>query len=138
MISSGIWFILKVYNGIDERYEYLVMGKIVLYIILVGLILLIGSAILPYVNKYFINSDLEEAALYGTKHSIEETQNFLNKKLKDRGLIFEPEELSISKNEYDTVTIRLTYKDKMSFFGIVLKELEFKSEVKEMNVKEIL
>ena len=114
------------------------MGKIVLYIILVGLILLIGSAILPYVNKYFINSDLEEAALYGTKHSIEETQNFLNKKLKDRGLIFEPEELSISKNEYDTVTIRLTYKDKMSFFGIVLKELEFKSEVKEMNVKEIL
>ena len=114
------------------------MGKIILYIILVGLILLIGSAILPYVNKYFINSDLEEAALYGTKHSIEDTQNFLDKKLKDSGLIFEPEKLSINKSEHNTVTIRLTYKDKMSFFSIVLKELEFKLEVKQMNVKDLL
>jgi hypothetical protein len=114
------------------------MGKIILYILLVGLILLIGSAIWPYVNKYFINSDLKEAALYGTKHSIEETQELLNKKLKDRGLIFKPEELSINKSEHKTVIIRLNYKDKMSFLGIVLKELEFKLEVKEMNVKEFL
>ena len=114
------------------------MGKIILYIVSIGLILLIGSAIWPYGNKYFITSDLKKAALYGTKHSIEETQSFLNEKLKERGLIFKPENLSINKNENKTVTIRLTYKDKISFFGIVLKELEFKLEVKEMYLKEFL
>ena len=114
------------------------MGKIILYIVSIGLILLIGSAIWPYGNKYFITSDLKKAALYGTKHSIEETQSFLNKELKKRSLIFKPENLSINKNENKTVTIRLTYKDKISFFGIVLKELEFKLEVKEMYLKEFL
>ena len=114
------------------------MDKIILYIVSIGLILLIGSAIWPYGNKYFINSDLERAALYGTKHSIEETRILLIKGLKERGLVFDPEKLQIDKNENKTVSIRLAYKDKISFFGIVLKELEFKLHVKERNVKEYL
>ena len=114
------------------------MGKIILYIVSIGIILLIGIVIWPYGNKYFITSDLKKAALYGTKHSVEETQSFLNKELKERGLIFEPEKLSINKNEYNTVTIRLIYKDKIGFLGIVLKELEFKLDVTQTYVKAIL
>jgi hypothetical protein len=112
------------------------MSKIIFYIVSIGLILLIGSAILPYWNKYFINSDLEAAALYGTKHSIEDTQRFLSEKMKEGGYVFNPEKLHIDKDDYNTVSIRLTYQDKISFFGIVLKELEFTLDVTERNIKE--
>lgn len=114
------------------------MGKIILYVVSLGLVLLIASAIWPYYKKYMIISDLENSAIYGTKHSIEETGSFLNKELKERDLIFDPENLSINKNEYNTVTIRLTYKDKIIFLGIVLKELEFKLDVTKKEVKTTL
>jgi hypothetical protein len=107
------------------------MGKIMFYIISLGLILLIGSAIYPYWNKYLITSDLEEAALYGTKHSVEDTQNLISKKIEERGYVFDPENLYVEKDDDNSVTIGLTYQDKISFLGIVLKELEFKLDVTE-------
>jgi hypothetical protein len=107
------------------------MGKIIFYIISIGLILLIGSAIYPYWNRYLITSDLEEAALYGTKHSVADTQILLSKKIEARGYVFDPENLQIKKDEDDTVTIGLTYLDKISFLGIDLKELEFTLDVTE-------
>ena len=85
-----------------------------------------------------INSDLESGALYGTKHSIEDTERFLSKKLKERRFVFDPEKLSIDKNEYNAVTIRLTYQDKITFLGIVLKDLEFQLDVTQRDVKQTL
>ena len=112
------------------------MGKIILYIVSIGLILVIASALWPYWNKYLINSDLKAAALYGTKHSIEETQRFFNTKMQKRGYVFDPAKLYIAKDENKTVSIKLTYKDKISLFGFVLKELEFKLNVTERYLKE--
>ena len=114
------------------------MQKLILYVVSFGVALLIVSALWPYGNRYFINSDLKKAALYGTKHSIEDTERLLIKELKEKRFNFDPEKLSIDKNENNAVTIRLTYQDKISFFGIVLKELEFKLDVAERNVKEYL
>lgn len=111
------------------------MDKIILYIVSIGLILLIACAIWPYANSYFIRSDLKKAALYGTKHSIEDTKIFLDKELEERRLNFNPEELHIEKDEYNTVLISLIYKDEISFLGIVLKELEFKLKEKEREAK---
>jgi hypothetical protein len=107
------------------------MGKIIFYIISIGLILLIGSAIYPYWNRYLITSDLEEAALYGTKHSIADTEKLIGKKIEERGYAFDPENLLIEKDEDKSVTIGLTYQDKISFLGIDLKELEFTLDVTE-------
>ena len=114
------------------------MGKIIFYIVIIILILLAGSMIWPYWNKYLITSDLKAVALYGTKHSIEDTQNFLDKKIEEKGYAFDPEDLDIKKDENDTVSITLTYQDKISLFGIVLKELEFTVDVKQRFVKEVM
>jgi hypothetical protein len=112
------------------------MSKTIFYIVSIGLILLVGFAIWPYWNKYCINSDLKTAALYGTKHSIEDTQRFLSEKIKERGYVFDPAKLHIEKDEDKTVSIHFTYQDKIGFFGIVLKELEFTLDVTEENIKE--
>ena len=114
------------------------MSKAILYIVSIGLICLIVCAIWPFWNKYRINSDLKTAAIYGTKHSIEDTREFLSEKMKARGYNFDPERYYIDKDEYNTVSIRLTYQDEISFFGFVLKELEFTLDVTERETKDML
>ena len=93
------------------------MSKAIFYIVSIGLICLIVFAIWPYWNKYWLKSDLKAAALYGTKHSIEDTRKFLSEKVKERGYDFDPQEVHIEKDGNNTVSMRLTYQDKISFFG---------------------
>jgi hypothetical protein len=114
------------------------MTKIFYYIFTIGLILLIGCAILPYWNKYLITTDMEEAAIYGTKHSIADIEKLLQEKIEDRGYVLDPENLYVEKDENKTVSISLTYQDKISFFGIVLKELEFSLDVTEKEITEVM
>ena len=111
------------------------MSKAILYIVSIGFIWLIACTIWPYWNQYGMKSDLKAAALYGTKHSIEDTRKFLSEKLEGRGYDFDPEEFHIEKDENNTVSIKLNYQDDISFFGIVLKELEFTLEVTEKETK---
>jgi hypothetical protein len=113
------------------------MSKPVLYIVSIVVILLIGSSIWPYWNKYMITSDLKSAAAYGTKHDIEELQSLVHEKLKERGCVFDSENLNIEKDDQDNVSISLTYKDKIDLFGIVLKELQFTVEIKQDYVNEV-
>jgi hypothetical protein len=114
------------------------MSKAIFYIVSIGLIWLIGCAIWPYWNQYRIKSDLKEAALYGTKHSIEDTRKFLTEKLKSRGYDFGPEQLNIEKDENKTVSIRLNYDDEISLFSFILKELEFTLDVTVRETKQFL
>jgi len=114
------------------------MTKIFYYILTIGLILLIGCAILPYWNKYLITTDMEEAAIYGTKHSTADIEKLFQEKIEERGYVLEPENLYIEKDENNAVSITLTYRDKISFFGIVLKELEFTLDVTEKDVREVI
>jgi hypothetical protein len=79
---------------------------------------------------------LEAAAIYGTKHTIEETSDFLSEKLKERGDDFDPQEFHIDKDENDTVSISLTYQDEISFFGFILKKLEFTLDVTKRETEE--
>jgi len=111
------------------------MSKAILYIVSIGLIWLIACAIWPYWNEYGIKSDLKAAALYGTKHSIEDTRKFISERAKERGYDFDPEEFHIEKDENNTVSIKLTYQDEIIFFGIFLKELEFILDVTEKETK---
>lgn len=114
------------------------MTKIFYYIFTIGLLLLIGSAILPFWHKFLITSDMKEAAIYGTKNSILDIEELLQEKIEERGYVLEPEDLNIEKDENNTVTISLIYRDKISFLGIDLKELEFTLDVTENYIKEMM
>jgi len=113
-------------------------GNLIIYIIIIGIVWVIGCAVLPYWNRYMIKSDLSAAALYGTKHSSDETIKYFSEKIKERGYDFDPEEFQFDKNERNTVSIQWTYRDEISVFGFVLKELEFTLDVTERETKEQL
>ena len=44
------------------------LGKVVLYIVSIIVVWLLISSVWPYWNRYRMASDLEAAALYGTKN----------------------------------------------------------------------
>ena len=79
---------------------------------------------------------MKATVLYGTKHSIEDTRNFLFDKVKERGYDLDPQEFHIEKDKHNTVSIRLTYQDEISFWGFILKELEFTLDVTERETEE--
>ena len=112
------------------------MSKAVFYIVSIGLIWLIVCAIWPYLNQYGIKSDLKAAALYGTKHSIEDTTKFLSEKLKERGYNFGRQKFHIEKDENNAVSISLTCQDEISFFDFILKKLEFTLDVTKHETEE--
>jgi hypothetical protein len=113
------------------------MGKAIFNIILIVIVLLVVCIVWPFFTKSRVNYDLEKAASYGTKHSVEETRKFLTKALNERGINYSPDDLFIEKSANDTVTISLSYEDSIHFFSIVLKELDFELEVKQKNIKEM-
>jgi hypothetical protein len=112
------------------------MGKAILYIVTIAILYLIVCAAWPYWNKYRLTSDMEAAALYGTKHDIEKTQEIFTQKAKDRGYDIDPEKFHIEKDENKTVSIKWTYHDKISFFSIILKKFEFTIEVTKRETEE--
>ena len=112
------------------------MSKAIFYIVSIGFIWLIVCAIWPYWTQHGIKSDLKAAVLYGTKHSIEDTEKFLSEKIKERGYNFDPQEFYIEKDENNTVSISLTYQDEISFFGFILKKLEFALDMTERETEE--
>ena len=67
--------------------------------------------------------------------SVETLEQF-TQEAKDRGYDIDPEDINIEKNEKNTVSIEWTYQDKISFFSIVLKKLEFTLEVTKRETEE--
>ena len=104
------------------------VGKWFFYIVSLLILYLIFCAVLPFWHRYEMQSDLNAAALYGTKHSIEKTRALLLEKAAERGYELDAEDYAIEKDEKNTVSISLTYVDEIRFFGMTLKELEFTLE----------
>ena len=94
------------------------------------------SAVRPYWSKYWLKKDMELAAVYGTKHDIEQTRRFLDEKMKDAGRDFEGDDFEIDKDEKNDVYIRVRYQDSIRVFGSLLKDLEFEVEASARDVKE--
>lgn len=114
------------------------MGKAIFYIVVAGIFWFVVCAIRPYWDRYWFESDMETVAVYGTKHSIEETREFLKKEFEDRGNEFDQKHFHIEKDDKNTVSISITYPDKIRFLGVTLKELEFTVEVTEQETKAFL
>ena len=104
------------------------LGKVIFYIVTAIIVWLLIATIWPYWNRYQMTSDLEAAALYGTKNGILATRKFLMEKTQERGFDFDPDDITIEKDEKNSVFISLTYTDEISFLGVPIKELEFTLE----------
>ena len=89
----------------------------------------------PFWNRYWIGENVEKAAIYGTKHSIENTRRFLSDKIEEMGCYFNEEDLIIEKDE-DTIHISITYGDEINLFGKTLKQFQFSVKATEHEVKE--
>jgi len=101
------------------------MKRMFSYVLVIAAIILAVSTARPYWDRYWIGKELEVAAVYGTKHSIQETRGFLSEKMKQSGYEFRPEDLEIEKDEKNRVTITLSYRDAVRVFGRKLKDLAF-------------
>jgi hypothetical protein len=94
------------------------------------------SAVRPFWNKYWLKKDMELAAVYGTKHDLEQTRRFLDDKMQEAGRGFEGDDFEIEKDERNDVYIRVRYQDSIRVFGSLLKDLEFEVEASARDVKE--
>ena len=111
------------------------MKKVTSLIILFVFLLSVVGAIRPYWAKYWLEKDMEAAAIYGTKNSIGATRRFLDKRMRETGRDFEGEDFVIEKGANNTVYVSVPYDDRISILGVTLKELEFTAEATAREVK---
>jgi hypothetical protein len=97
-------------------------------IIVCLIIIFIASAVRPYWTKHWLGEDIEVAAIYGTKNGIEDTKDFLTQRMKEKGHDFVGNDFTIEKNKQNSVTISITYEDRIGFLGLSIKTLEFTLE----------
>jgi hypothetical protein len=112
------------------------MKNLFLTALTIAIVIVIGSALRPYWNRYWIQKDLDVAAVYGTKNTEEHTKQFLLDKLKEEGYSITENDISIEKDPKNTVTITARYTDKISIFGKEIQKLDFTVTATEREVKE--
>ncbi len=112
------------------------MKKLFSYAIAIAIIIAVGGAVKPYWNKYWLQKELEAAAVYGTKNTSQNTKDFLVNKLKEEGYRIGEDNISIEKDSKNTVTITVRYPDKISIFGKEIQKLQFTLTATEREVKE--
>jgi hypothetical protein len=112
------------------------MKKLFLYALVIAIVIAMGSAVRPYWDKYWIQKELEIAAVYGTKNTVENTKAFLLNKFKEEGYRIHEGDIYIDKDSKNTVTITARYSDKISIFGKDLQKLRFTVTATEREVKE--
>jgi hypothetical protein len=112
------------------------MKKLFLTALTIAIVIVIGSALRPYWNKYWIQKDLDVAAVYGTKNTEENTKQFLLDKLKEEGYSIGENDITVEKDPKNTVTVTARYSDKISIFGKKIQNLDFTITATEREVKE--
>lgn len=94
-----------------------------------------ADVVRPFWDRYWVKKDMEVTAIYATKNSPEDTRSLLAEKMRERGLDVKADDFSIEKDEKNRVVLSLHYSDKISLFGITLKELEFSLKATAAEVK---
>ena len=109
--------------------------KIFKYMITFTIILMVVNYAKPYWNKYWLERHLESVAVFGTKHSLYETRDYLMNIVRAEGYSFKNDDFVIDKNEESRVSITLAYVDEVKIFGRPLKRLYLKADVSANEVK---
>jgi hypothetical protein len=108
-----------------------------LYIVSAVLLYLIICVSAPFWDRYWFEAEMSAAAVYGTKHDIDEARRMLEEKAADRGIDLEEAEVEMSKDQH-TVSIVVAYPDAITAFGMTLKTLEFVIEVTVYETEQIM
>lgn len=114
------------------------MKRMFSYVLVLAAVVLAVSSVRPYWDRYWVGKELEAAAVYGTKHSIQETKGFLSERMKLSGYPFRTEDVDIEKDEKNRVTITLKYRDAVRVFGRKLKDLPFTVRKSVSEVKDVV
>jgi hypothetical protein len=111
------------------------MKKLLTLAILAVIVWLTIISVRPYWDRHWLQKDMEEAAVYGTKKSEDELRNFLTEKMKENDRKLTGNDFFISKDERKTVYLKLAYADEIRFAGYTLKRLQFTLEAKERETR---
>jgi hypothetical protein len=106
------------------------------WVFFIAFLLVAFATIRPYWHKYWLQKDVDTAAVYYTKHSQEDTMALLGKQMKEDGRPFTGRDFNLSKDENDKVAITLHYTDHIGLFGVELKKLNFTLTSRVTGVKE--
>ncbi len=113
------------------------MIKKMFFFILVAVFLWCAVCIIkPFWNRYFVEKDMEVAAIYRTKNSFEDTKKLLAQKMEERGLVIKEGDFSGEKDEKNRVFLSLHYSDEIRVFGRTLKQLEFSLKATTSEIRE--
>ena len=110
--------------------------SIFLWAFLVALVLSAVAVVRPYWNKYGIQKEMKNAAIYGTKNSEAKTMEMLLKKMHQEGYNFTEQDFVIDKEPNKKVTITLHYTDRIGLFGVEFKKLPFTVTASATEIKE--
>jgi hypothetical protein len=111
------------------------MKKLFLYALVIAIVIAVGGAVRPYWNKYWIQKEVEIAAVYGTKNTAENTKAFLLNNLKEEGYRMSEDSIYVEKDPKNSVTVTARYSDKISIFGKELQKLQFTLTATEREIK---
>jgi len=111
------------------------MKNLFLTALVIAIVIAVGGAVRPYWNKYWIQKEIEVAAVYGTKNTLEHTKAFLLNKLKEEGYPIGTDAIYVDKDEKNKVTVTVRYSDKISVFGKELQKLHFTVTATEREIK---
>ena len=109
--------------------------KIIKYVITFSIVLILVNYAKPYWNKYWLEKHLESVAVFGTKHTLYETRDYLMNIIRAEGYSFEKDDFIIDKDERNRVSINLAYVEEVKVFGKPVKKLHFKAGVSANEVK---
>ncbi|OGP65993.1 MAG: hypothetical protein A2170_14175 [Deltaproteobacteria bacterium RBG_13_53_10] len=112
------------------------MKNLFLTAVTIAIVIAIGSAVKPYWDRYWIKKEIEVAAVYGTKNTLENTKVFLLNKLKEEGYRISEHDIYVEKDAKNNVTITARYSDRISIFGKEIQKLDFTVTVTEREIKE--
>ena len=111
------------------------MKSLFLTALVIAIVIAVGGAVRPYWNKYWIQKEIEVAAVYGTKNTLEHTKAFLVNRLKEEGYRIGEDEIYVEKDPKNNVTVTVRYSDKISVFGKELQKLHFTVTATEREIK---
>ena len=106
-----------------------IIKKIITYVVGITLVLILFNSVRPYWNRYWLERHMETAAVFGTKHGLNETVKLLMNKMREEGYRFNENDFIINKDEKNSVYINLAYTDEIRVFGKTLKQLDLIAEV---------
>jgi hypothetical protein len=105
-----------------------IVNRIITYVFFFMFVLVLFNITKPYWNRYWLERHLETAAVFGTKHSLDETRDLLMSKMREEGYGFKEEDFVINKDEKNRVSINIIYTDEIEIFKKPLKQILLTAE----------